>query len=266
MDKLQKYNQRLLAIIGTIVIVMIAVLLLIGVFVLIFEIIDANTDVDRGVQIVQTDAEADSTIIIRRQQISLDDPYQLDSTKSLYLIPIGQVNLKNAEEIEIESGGRIKFASSNYEYKSYYGNYNNFILTDFTSGASNKIFINKVVITKWAYLRIQNNEILIFKGSDKDSNKDNILGWDDFHNVYVYYLDEGVLKDYVFDKKTVIDFEGLNKTNLISVRVGIDKNEDYEFDRDHEPQDIYVIDVETKDMNRLVSDELMDELQMTLDK
>ena len=169
MEKLTKYNQKLLAIIGTTIVGGAVLAIVIGIGGLIISAIDFGGGTDNGIQIRNNRAnQTDSTVIIRTQAITFNDPIQLDTAQAKFIIPVGHVNLETEERIKIESGSGIKYSNTEYRYDSYYGLFNNFIFYDYKSDFKAKIFNNKIAITHWSYLRIDSNELLLFKGTKND--------------------------------------------------------------------------------------------------
>jgi len=266
MDKLKRYNQKLLAIIGTTIIVLAAVLLIIGLFALIVSIIDSNRDGDTGIQIRNNPIQNDSdSTFVRTQQITFQDIVSLDTNGFNFLIPVGQVNLENPEKLKIRSGSGFEFSSSKFYYDSYYGLYNNFILFEYPINKKTKIFDQKVAITYWANVKSRDVELVLFKGTGTDSNSDGIINTDDFQSIYAYFISDKKLIEYTFNGKTVVSFEPMNKTDLISVKVGIDKNEDNEFDSYSEPQEVLILDVRTRKIQNVIAPEMMNEIQKNID-
>jgi len=266
MDKLKRYNQKLLAIIGTTIVIIAGILLIVGLIALIIDISDLGHNNDTGIQVRNnpTQNNNDSTII-RTQQITFQDPIKLDTIGSDFLIPVGQVNLENVEKIRIKSGSGFELSSSDYRYNSYYGIYNNFILYEYNLNRKTKIFNQKVAVTNWANIKAKDIKLLLFKGTGEDSNKDGLINTDDYQNLYVYYLSDKKLVEYSFKGKTVVSFDPMNKTDLISIRVGIDKNKDNEFDRHSEPQEILILNVRLRKLENLIPPEMINEIQQNID-
>jgi hypothetical protein len=265
MEKLTKYNQKLLAIIGTTIVGCAILALIIGIGGLIISSIDFGS-ADNGIKITNNaTTQTDSTETIRTQAVTFNSPIQLDTIQAKFIIPVGQVNLETEDRIKIESGGGIKYSSSEYRYDSYYGLFNNFIFYDYQSDFKTKIFNNKIAITHWSYLRINNNELLLFKGTKKDSNTDNQLDYSDYQSLFVYYISDHKLIEYEFKQSTVLGFEPMPKTNLISIKIGIDKDADYEYEGRSEPQEIMTLNTVTRKTDQLVSEKMKAEIQSKID-
>jgi hypothetical protein len=108
--------------------------------------------------------------------------------------------------------------------------------------------------------------LLLFAGAGSDSNKDNVLDSEDYQNIYAYFLKDKKLVEYKLPQKTVLGYGPMENTNLISIRIGIDKNKDFKFDRKTEPEEVVALNVETRKIEHLVSPILKAEIQSLIDK
>ena len=55
------------------------------------------------------------------------------------------------------------------------------------------------------------------------------------------------------------------KTNLISIKIGIDKDVDLEYESRSEPEEIMTLNVLTRKVNGLVSEKMKEEIQSKID-
>lgn len=266
MDKLTRYNQKLLAIIGTAVIIAAGLGLLIGLGGVLFSLIDSSSSSDKGIQ-VQNPATttSDSTEFVRTQEATFNPPFQLDTAQAKFLITVGQVNLRTDEKISFESGRGLKFSSGEYRYQSHYGLYNNFIYLDNSKELTKKLFDQKVAITHWAFLKNDTIEVLLFKGTSTDDNSDHQMDSDDYQSLFAYYSNDGELKQYDFEGKTVLDFDPMKKTDLVSIELGIDKDQDFEFEKYSEPKVISTLNIRTRKIEAIISEDLKNEIQSIID-
>lgn len=266
MDKLTRYNQKLLAIIGTTVIVAAGLAIIIGLGGLIISLIDFTDSDNNGIRIQNPTATTnDSTEFIRTQEVTFNSPFQLDTAQTKYLITVGQVNLKTDEKIRIESGGGFKYESRDYRYQSHYGLFNNFVYFDYSKDLKQKLFDKQVAITHWAFLKNDTIEVLLFKGSSTDDNSDNQMDHNDYQSLFVYYVNDSQLKQYDFEDKTVLNFDPMKKTDLVSIELGIDKDKDFDFERSIEPQVITALNVRTRKIESIISDDMKNEIQSIID-
>ncbi|MGK0379765.1 MAG: hypothetical protein ACJA1Z_003593 [Patiriisocius sp.] len=266
MDKLTRYNQKLLAIIGTTVIVAAGLALIIGLGGLIISLIDFSNSDDNGIRIQNPTATTNDTAeFVRTQEVSFNAPFQLDTAQTKFLITVGQVNLKTDEKIRFESGSGLKYSSNEYRYHSYYGLFNNFVYLDHSKNLSRKLFEEQVAITHWAFLKNDTIEVLLFKGTSTDDNSDNQMDSEDYQSLFAYYLNDSQLKKYDFEDKTVLNFDPMNKTDLVSIELGIDKDKDFDFERTSEPQVISALNIRTRKIEPIITDDIKNEIQSIID-
>lgn len=264
MDKLTRYNQKLLAIIGTLVLIAIVIGFVAGTGGVIFSLIDSSDDQAHGLQVKQNAAAGDTTLI-RTQEISFNQPIQLDSGSTQFLIPVGQVNLEKPTSVKFEGGSDSRLSAYYKSYRWQYGLFNNFALYDYETGQSKKIFDQRVAITRWLYLKKDAINVLLFKGSNNDDNGDQRIDEEDYQSLFVYYLKDQQLKKYDFEKRTVVDFEPMENTPLIALKIGVDKNGDFEFERRREPQEIQVLNLKSRAVKKIIPDPLRTEIQNIVD-
>ncbi|MCZ4410766.1 hypothetical protein O3Q51_18260 [Cryomorphaceae bacterium 1068] len=266
MDKLTRYNQKLLAIIGTTIIIAAGLALIIGIGGAIISLMDFSHSDDNGIRIQNPSAITnDSASFVRTQEVTFNSPFQLDTAQTKFLIPVGQVNLKTDEKIRFESGGGLKFSSGEYRYQSHYGLFNNFVYLDYSKGLTQNLFEQQVAITHWAFLKNDTIEVLLFKGTSTDDNSDNQMDSDDYQSLFAYYVNDRQLKQYDFKDKTVLDFDPMKKTDLVSIELGIDKDKDFTFERTSEPQVISALNIRTRQLEHLISGEMKDKIQSIID-
>ena len=267
MDKLKRYNQKLLAIIGTTILVIAGISIIFGLGAFVVSLLDFSNADNHGLKVPTetTTINNDSIEFVRTQAITFNSPYKLDTAQSKFLIAVGQVNLKTEEKVRIESGGMSKISSYEYPYESHYGLFNNFIYYNNESGISHKIFDERIAITSWLFLKIDSIEVLLFKGTTTDDNSDGQIDYNDYQSLFAYYLNNQELLRYNFDNKTVLEFEPMNKTNLVSIELGIDKDKDFDFENRSEPKEITSLNVRTRKIQPIVIDEIKHDIQKIVD-
>lgn len=261
---IEKYNQRILAIIGTTIIVALVVFALFGIGLLIIQMIDTASGPDTRLK-VENISEKDTTQIVRSQNITFEQPIQLDTSHAIFIIPVDQVNLDREELIKKTDRTVLNLSSGGYSYESYYGLHNNFILINNEKGITKQIFDKKVAISEWVYINIKGTAAILFSAADFDSNKDYVLDSDDFQKLYVFYIDDNLLVKYDFSGQTVLRFEPMNKTNMVSILTGIDKNEDNKFKHNDEQTNIYSLNIIERKTEEMVSDAIKQRLQKIID-
>jgi hypothetical protein len=268
MIDLNKYNQKVLAIIGTSVIVGFIVLIISGIVGLISTLdFEDEPTRDKGIVIDQNQI-IDTTISTFSQNISILEPYQLDTALPIFLIPIGQKDQETKRDKVLTAG--IGFESyskeKDYYYSNFTGLFNNFVLIDYVRNIRIPIFSKKIALTEWAYLKIGDAKLILFKGTDTDINKDGLLNDDDFQSLFVFSVSDLKTKELRFENQTVNNFEPLRMTSKIYVRTGVDINGDKKFHEYKEPTDLYFFDVSTGEKETLVPENIKKQIQKILNK
>ena len=262
--KIEKYNQKILAIIGTLIIVAVAVIIIIGLSVIIYDSIDSAPGLDTRLR-TEIPIDEDTTVIIRDQNITFEQPIQVDTSRAIFIIPVDQINLDNPERISRSEKGLLNFSSKGYFYESHYGLYNNFVLINKEKNITEKIFGKKMAISEWTYVKINETSVLLFLAADFDSNNDKVLDSYDFKKLFAYYLEDGKLEKYEFENQTVLRLEPLDKTEMVSIMTGVDKNSDKEFDYSSEPTNIYYLNINNRKSGELVPEIIKQQLQEIID-
>lgn len=266
MDKLTQYNRRLLAIFGTMLLAAFGLGVIIALGIFIDSLIDSPS-YDQGLQIRETTANGTDTTIFRTQQASFQEPVQLDTAKAQFVIPVGQVDLEEKERVTaLASSGSFEYEPRKSRFDSYSGIFNNFIFYDYPSSTKTKIFSKKVAITNWSNAQVNGTELLLFMGTDTDSNKNKELDSDDYQSLFAFYLKDRKLVEYKLNRRSVLSYEPMDKTSLVSVQVGIDKNKDFKFDRFREPVEVVVLDVASRKLGDLVPPAMKAKIQSIIDK
>ncbi len=267
MSKLQRYNQKLLAIIGTVLLLFALFGVIAGIVVVIIEAFDKPSTPD-GIQVNINDSSHNRPADLIRHQISFKEPIQLDTAEAIYLSPVGQVKISEDEKSRNSSfwGSGSSYESGKYKFNSYYGFYNNFVLNDFSKNTSHQIFKEKVVISHWAHVKIKEEDILLFRGVSSDQNNDHLLNDEDYQSLYVYDINKDGLQKFHFDNQTVLSFEPLKKTDFVMVKVGEDINGDKVYFSNSEPQKTLILNVHTKKLEELIPDTMKESIQKLIEQ
>lgn len=267
MADIQKYNQRLLAIIGTLALGALVIAILASLAEVIGDLFPSqNNNNDSGI-VVDQNQIIDTTSFSFNQNISILEPYMPDSTKPLFIVPIGQKD-QTTKKMEMITSG-FRFSSDEIEdfhYSSFDGLFNNFILVDYERDIKMPVFKTKIAITEWAFMKIDDSQLILFKGTNKDSNKDGLLNDNDFQSLFILNIQSLQTKELHYKNETVLSFEPLNRTSKIYVRTGKDFNQDKAFEYNKEPTDLYFYDVSTGESETLIPANIKEEIQKVLSK
>lgn len=239
-EKIKNYNQKLLAILGSIVVLMAAIGLIMLIFFSITEMtrsIRYNHDddgilSDEKIEKLQQENK-------RKQLISYDFPRLVDTINSIYIIPVRHKTLNTAEYINdetlglLDSYGEVK---SNSRYSGYYyGSFNNLIVYDLKNGITRKLFDKRVNFGEIRTEVVGDDILILFTAAEEDTYRDGVVNLTDLKSLYIYSLKEGKLRSISGGGTDVVYYEFIPGSKDILVRLGIDYNEDGKFDSDSEP-------------------------------
>lgn len=269
MRNYNQYNQKMLAVLGTLLCAGLVFLLLSGVYLAISSI-NFRRDkprIDPGI-VVNQNQVVDTTKFEFSQEISVLEPYQLDTSKPVFIVPIGQIDQKSSRTTYDKAGIAFEtsYSSKDYKYSSFSGLYNNFVLVDYDRGIKIPVFNTKVAIEEWAYIKVDSSELVLFKGTDTDLNNDGRLNDHDFQHLFVFDVSTLENREFRFENQTVLDFEPLSLTSKIYVRTGKDLNGDHKYSSYKEPKDLYFYDVTTGESETLIPDSIKQNIQEILNK
>ena len=270
MEKIKKYNQVILAIGGTV-----ALLFLIGasLFALVESLSYYSWDDDDAYDATTIVAEevTDSLVAnehLRTQIITLRNFKLLDSAAALYVLPVGQKNLGEAEDIDESLLGLVNVYGRRKSYSRSSGgvSYNNLVVFDVHLTAPQMLFQDKVSIHAYDYFENENGKYLFIQLADSDTNKDGFLDHYDIQKLVVYNLEAAAFLDITKQENASFlgPARGAARTELI-FQYGADRNRNGEFERRYEPTSYYRLDLQTGKLELLLSVDMLEGLQDILE-
>ncbi len=267
--KIDKYNQRILAVLGTVGVIFLIVALIAFISVTIMEHRRFNDDnVETGILSDEKIEELQKENK-REQVISYRNPRLIDTLNSIYVIPVSHKTLDEQENISAllnYTGSSSEFEPSDSRYSSeIYGTYNNVIIYNANDGNSKKLFNKRINFDRIHSEYFSDEIILIMNAAEKDTYKDGVINLKDFKSLYIYSLKSRELKNVGIDGMDVFDFEFLNDTKDLVIRFGIDKNDDGNYNEYNEPTIIRKYNLETEKLIEIINEKIQLELQQTLE-
>lgn len=269
MEKLKKYNQWLLAIIGSVGVILAIGLLIVAAF-NVFDDLFNSYSPPASVMVSSENENSEGEPKMRSQILNYGTPQLLDSALSLYVIGVGQKNLAKPEEYD----GQLVVIES-YESKSwgrtinssYYDLLNNLLVFKPKESFIGPIFKYKVSIETFAYNSIGDKKMLFIKGATDDTNSDNKLNNSDFQRLFIYDFNSEKLYPINLGQNTSYDSYQLvlDKEEMI-IQYYLDRNNNKELDYNLDPILLKKISFENGiQVVDFIDDELNTQLQQILD-
>ncbi|MEO9511713.1 MAG: hypothetical protein ABJN84_18280 [Flavobacteriaceae bacterium] len=266
--KIEKYNQRLLAVLGTVGVIFLIIALIAFISITIMEHRRFDDDVETGILSDEKIEELQKENK-REQVISYENPRLIDTLNSVYIIPVSHKTLNEPEDIGKSLNA---FSSSeNYErsdsrYSSYhYGAFNNVIIYDGAKRTNRSLFDKRVNFNQIEAEYFEDDILLLMKVSEEDTYKDGVINLLDFKKLYIYSFASNELKNIGIERMDVVDYKFVNNKKDLTIRFGIDKNEDGKYEEHNEPTLIKRFDFESGQLNEIVDEKINLEMQKMLE-
>jgi len=183
-EKIRDYNQFLLALAGTVLVLFIVIG---GAFIL-YEEISYSFQDDYNTGILSNEEtsrlQKDS---LRKQIISFNEINIIDSAKQLYLLPVTQADL-----LDYEHSSELLGLVNTYnrgKFRNVYGFDNNLVICDLLNEKSKIIFDTRVSISNYLVHKSNQKKYLIIKASRIDTNHDKYLNSNDLQELFIYDIE-----------------------------------------------------------------------------
>lgn len=270
-NKIRNYNQKLLAILGTVVII-IAIIGLILIVVFAIEEIGRNfrnNNQDDGILSDERIEELQKEKK-REQLISYETPRLVDTLNFVYIIPVSHKTLNSAEYIDEEILGLLDVHSGSYKSdkrysRQYYGDFNNLLVYDYKKHSINKLFSERVNFGSIQTEYFKDDILIWFSAATKDSYKDGVINQEDYKTLFIYSLNDKRLREIQLDSTDVLQINFVEDSKDLIIQFGIDHNKNGKFDQYSEPSLIKKYDYKSEKLIDIVSQEINTELQMKLE-
>lgn len=242
MSKLNIYNQKMLAILGTFVVLALFFGFIFGAWNIISHSISntRNREISDNSLVVQVSNNQDtSQTQLIKQEVSFGIPKLIDTLASLYLIPISQVNLEEPiiENYSGKSNNEITFryGSKRAPRFKYSGVYNNIMLYDQLRDQQYFVFNQKIYLTEFSSFIIKDKNYIFITGAHEDTNNDGKLNYKDLKSFFIYDITNQELTPFLLPHHSFHSHHLLYETENILLRYQVDLNDDGEINEVQEP-------------------------------
>ncbi len=269
-DKIKNYNQNLLAVLGTVVL-LIAIMGLI--LMVVFFITELNRNNYRNTQdgiLSDEKIEELQQQNKRKQLISYESPRLVDSLNLVYIIPVSHKTLEKEESVDAVDNLMAMEAYDSYprnkRYSSqHYGDFNNLLIYDYKSQELNKLFDKRINFANIRTEYFEDDILVLFEASTKDTYKDGVINQLDYKTLFIYSIKNQNLREVLWENADVSEFNFVENSKDLIINFGVDHNKDGKFDSYTEPSLIKRYDYANDKLTDIVSDQMSKELQMNLE-
>ncbi|MCK5855902.1 MAG: hypothetical protein KAG64_00335 [Bacteroidales bacterium] len=271
-EKIKNYNQKLLAVLGSIVVLFVIVGLILITFFAITEISRSLRYNNQNDGILSDEKIEELQQENKRQQlISYEIPRLVDTLNLVYIIPVSHKALNGAEFINEEVMGLLDMSSDlDYEIdkrysRQYYGDFNNLLIYDYKNSTIEKLFNSRVNFGNIQTEYFDDDILILFRAATTDTYKDGVVNQLDYKTLYLYSLKDKKLREIKFENADVYQMDFVENRKDLLIKIGIDHNKDGKFDEYTEPSLIKKYDFKSGELINIVSEEIDRELQMKLE-
>lgn len=250
MDKIKRYNQVILAIAGTL-----AIVLCLGIG-MVF-LVDMSKQFGWGQQ-EPTGIPSDERAASRPKQevpkdlVSFAQIEVIDSVAKVYCFPVMQAGSEDS------GGGKTYF----YPRPPLA---NNLLLHFGRTNELVSVFDDRIGITAFNAELISGEMWIFITATNFDSNRDGMLNTQDMQDLYVYRVSKRQLMQFPQEQGTFLGRLLTHDASSVYLRYGIDRDDNGWYDHSREPKYIFLANLLNGDCQPLVPQELADELQRRLE-
>lgn len=265
--KLEVYNQKLLAVLGTVAVIFLIVGFISFITITLMEFDRFHHEVEPGI-LADEKIEELQKENKREQVISYENPRLIDTLNSIYVIPVSHKTLDEKEDINgllnIKSSSSYETSDARYSNRVY-GEFNNIIVYDSKKETNKKLFDTRVNFNQINTKYFEDDILLLMQVSEKDTYKDGVINLMDFNVLYIYSLKTKTLKRIGLDNMDVYNYRFLHNEKKLSILFGFDKNKDGQFVEYNEPTIVKKYDFNTDQLTDIIDKEINRELQQRLE-
>ncbi len=269
-DKVKNYNQKLLAVLGTIGAIFLVVALIAFISIVIQEHRRSSYNTPETGILSDEKIEKLQKENKREQVISYETPKLIDTLNSIYIIPVSHKTLNEKENIN----GLLNAYSYSEEFyekpdsrysDGFYGAFNNIIIYNPNNGNNKKLFDGRVNFNDIKTEYFGKEILLLIKASEKDTYKDGVINLKDFKSLYIYSFSQKKMQKVGIDRMDVYNYKFINNSQDLIIGFGIDKNDDGQYEEYNEPTLIKKYDFESGQLTDIIDKKTSSDLQKTLE-
>lgn len=270
-EKVKNYNQKLLAVLGTVGLIFLLTALIAFISIMVIEIFPRSYDESETGILSDEKIEELQKENKRKQVISYQMPKLIDTINSVYIIPVSHKTLDDKEDINRILNIHSPILSDDYEdvdtrYSlSFYGAFNNLIVFDQKADTTYKLFQQRANFNEIKTCHFPDDILLLFKVAEKDTYKDGVINLMDFKSLYIYSLREKTLKKIENEGTDVFDYRFLKNSKDLVMSFGTDKNSDGNFKEYNEPVILKKYHYKTGKLSDIIDQNTNAELQKMLE-
>jgi hypothetical protein len=269
-EKVKNYNHKILALLGTVILLLAIVSLIFFIYFVISEIGRSTSHNNHDDGILSDDKIEELQQEKKRQQlISYEIPRLIDTLNLVYIIPVSHKTLRSAEyitdNISTKNEDMNSLVVKERNLSQYYGDYNNLLIYDFKNSIVKKLFKDRVNFGNIRTEYFKDDILILIEASSNDTYKDGVINLIDFKSLYIYSLKDKELKTINWENADISQILFIENSKDLLIKFGIDQNKDGKYDELYEPSLIKKFNFTTDELSNVVDETIDKELQKKLE-
>jgi hypothetical protein len=239
-EKIKNYNQKVLALVLTLLLAFAAIGLLSLIFYLFVEVFDYSSRSSayqpEGIQAEENQTQSEQQSDPYKLHACYEFPDLVDTLNQLFIIPVTHKTEYEIQDNLVKRGGSwgIKSADTYSSYTDYYSQptYINLLIYNAKSGNLDKMFSQQILTGQYNKYHYKDDIIVVFEAAGKDSNKDGRITLNDETSLYFYSIKNKTLKQAGLEGLSVLQYAFIATTKNAFIRFGL--NPDKRYDNNNE--------------------------------
>jgi hypothetical protein len=268
-EKIKNYNQKMLAIVSTLG----AVLLLMFIIMMIRElrIFDGRHSDDNPSGLIAGDkVENLNQENLRKQIISYESPWLIDTLKSVYIIPVSIATLKKPEETSSVSEvtalmdtypGFSKNENGYCNQRYFEGSYTNLIVYYPLENKVLSLFNERLLIGSVQAYYFKDDVLMVFYSAGEDTDKNGIIDLGDTRNLCIYSLNTGKLRKISDSDNSVMHYQFIENTRDLLVEFSLNSYTEKQFTTSRTPTKIMKYSYDSQELTGVIPQKIQDDMQ-----
>lgn len=271
-EKIKNYNQRLLAIAGTLG----CLLLLLLIAMVVIEMwpwrYSGTPRIPQGL-IAEENVEILNQENLRKQIISYESPWLIDTLNTVYLVPVSIKTLNKPEEVaqrtepELFLNTRSSIAKEKgyYQHRSFKGEYANLILYEPRQRKTTSLFEERVIVGNVNSYYFKDDILLTCYTASKDTDKNGVIDLEDLRNLCIYSLKTGLMRVVSDEENQLEKFQFIENSKDLLITFTLSQYNRRQFANNQSPGKIMKYNYEMQTLENIIPQDIEQQMQMLVE-
>lgn len=266
-EKIKNYNQRLLAIIGTLGCLLLVLLILMAVIEIWPWRSYGTPNVPQGLIAGET-AEALNQENLRKQIISYESPWLIDTLNATYIVPVSIKTLNKPEESAedseqnlLQSMRSLSKDKGYYQKRSFSGKYANLIVYNPGTGEATSLFSERVIIGNVNSYYFKDDILLTCYTACTDTDKNGVIDLEDLRNLCIYSMKTGVMRRVSDGNNQTEAFQFVENSKDLLITYTLSQYRSEEFKNRQSPRKIMRYNYEEERLEEIIPQAIQEQMQ-----